>query len=30
MILSYYTFETNAVLLLEAERWLSELFADVS
>lgn len=28
MILSYYTLETNAVLVLEAERWLSELFAD--
>jgi aminoglycoside phosphotransferase (APT) family kinase protein len=28
MILSYYTLETNAVLVLEAESWLSELFAD--
>jgi aminoglycoside phosphotransferase (APT) family kinase protein len=30
MILSYYTLETNAVLVLEARRWLSELFADTS
>jgi len=28
MILSYYTLETNAVLVMEAERWLSELLAD--
>ena len=28
MILSYYTLETNAVLVTEAERWLSELRAD--
>jgi aminoglycoside phosphotransferase (APT) family kinase protein len=28
MILSYYTLETNGVLVLEAERWLSELFVD--
>ena len=28
MILSYYTLETNAVLVIEAERWLSELLAD--
>jgi len=30
MILSYYTLETNAVLVLEAEHWLFELFADTS
>ena len=28
MILAYYTLETNAVLVTEAERWLSELLAD--
>ena len=28
MILSYYTLETNAVLVLEARRWLSELRTD--
>ncbi len=28
MILSHYTLETNAVLVNEAERWLSELLAD--
>jgi aminoglycoside phosphotransferase (APT) family kinase protein len=28
MILSYYTPKTNAVLVTEAERWLSELLAD--
>jgi aminoglycoside phosphotransferase (APT) family kinase protein len=28
MILSYYTLETNAVLVMQAERWLSELLAD--
>jgi aminoglycoside phosphotransferase (APT) family kinase protein len=26
--LSYYTIETNAVLVLEARRWLAEVFAD--
>jgi aminoglycoside phosphotransferase (APT) family kinase protein len=30
MILAYYTLETNAVLVREAERWLSELFGDTS
>ena len=28
MALSYYTLETNAVLVLEAERWLAEVLAD--
>jgi hypothetical protein len=28
MILSYYTLDTNAVLVREAERWLAELHAD--
>jgi aminoglycoside phosphotransferase (APT) family kinase protein len=28
MILSYYTLETNSILVLEADRWLAELLAD--
>ncbi len=28
MALSYYTLETNAVLVLEAERWMAEVLAD--
>ena len=27
--LSYYTLETNAVLVREAQRWLAEVLADV-
>jgi aminoglycoside phosphotransferase (APT) family kinase protein len=29
MALAYYTLETNAVLVLEAERWLAEVLADL-
>jgi hypothetical protein len=28
MALEYYTLETNAVLVLEARRWLAEVLAD--
>jgi aminoglycoside phosphotransferase (APT) family kinase protein len=28
MALAYYTLETNAVLVLEARRWLAEVLAD--